>query len=314
MNPEKGSQPKGGEHSLSSSARKEHQPLVEIWLQIWSALGEMIQPLLFGLNTTALILFDHKRFFESADTVRQDLVASRGPLRRFFARRRRLRSLPPAQYLLFGIFASALAGFGFDNSNRFLGLLHQLGVIQLILDYLQQRGGRLAQTITTLQEFSQTPLIAGLQSWLDQDLIAALAELFVTLFVTIVLAYLFYRLIRFSRVDTRLISWKWSYNFWLYVIGLQFFTTALSFILFSFASLSTFQLPSWAPPTFFWINETGLYLLWRFLFPALVLPRVFAGSGLTARHSLMAAIGAHFGLFALGWLATTGFVALIALL
>ncbi|MEJ2747254.1 MAG: hypothetical protein P8183_04980 [Anaerolineae bacterium] len=141
---------------------------------------------------------------------------------------------------------------------------------------------------------------------MDQSLIAAIWELIVNLFVTAVFAYIFYLLVR------RQISPRHSYSFWLYMRGMQYFTTAVSTLFLSFFSLSILGLPEVAPDVLFWLLETGLRLIWLFLFPAIVLPRLFPE--LTTKRVIGASLVGNIILAGADWFLASGVVFVLAIL
>ena len=164
----------------------------------------------------------------------------------------------------------------------------------------------MGQTIAAVQGILQSGPVAALQTFMDQSLIAAIGELMVNLLGTAVFAYIFYLLVR------RQISPRHSYSFWLYMRGMQYLTTAVSTIFLSFFSLSILGLPEIAPDLLFWLLETGLRLVWLFLFPAIVLPRLFPE--LTAKRVLGASLVGNIILMGADWFLASGAVVVLAIL
>jgi hypothetical protein len=205
---------------------------------------------------------------------------------------------------LFGIFTAALAGFGFDNSNRLSGLLAELNVTDFALMRLSQRSAALAGMVEQVEAFFASSVVMTIQNVLDQDLISAVIELILTLLVMVLFAYLFFLL------SGRRVSPTRSYSFWLYMTGLQFFTTAVTFLLFSLVALLLPNLPQ-IPDILFWLSETGLQVWWFYLFPMVILPRLFPQ--LTRVRVLVASLLAHAILSALGWIITSGIFIAITL-
>ncbi|MCB9418638.1 MAG: hypothetical protein H6667_02450 [Ardenticatenaceae bacterium] len=286
----------------------DHTPVLAMLYQIRTAVADLIVPLVAGLMTVWLVVVTPSHFFKASFFHERPLEKLRSPflvLWPFLSKEER-RPLDPAQFLLFGIFTAALAGFGFDNSNQLRGLLRETGVTESLLAYLSRQNAALGQTITAVQRILQSGPVAALQTFMDQSLIAAIWELIVNLFVTAVFAYIFYLLVR------RQISPRHSYSFWLYMRGMQYFTTAVSTLFFSLSSLSILGLPEITPDILFWLFETALRLVWLFLFPAIVLPRLFPE--LTAKRVLGASLVGNLILIGANWLLTTGWVFMLAVL
>ncbi len=289
----------------------EYTPLVAIWYQTRTALAELIIPLLAGLKTMWLLFVAPVRFFEVAFQRTRPLESLRSPFDPFW---RTLTSeertpLDPAHFLLFGIFAAVLANFEFDNSNRLLGLLGDgesgfLGTaIAALSNLIPSQSGRLA----AIQAFFEGELFSQLQTFIDPTLTAVITELILNLILIVIFAYLFYLL------SGRRISATNSYAFWLYIAGIQFVTTAVSRLLFNFISLPTFNLPQITPDLIFVIIETGLLILWYYLYPAYVLPRVFP-SAITRKQVLITALLGRGILAVAGWLIFGGFVLIATLI
>lgn len=286
----------------------DHTPFLAMLYQIRTAVADLILPLLAGLMTVWLVVVTPSHFLKAAFFHTRPLEKLRSPflvLWPFLSKEER-RPLDPAQFLLFGIFAAALAGFEFDNSNQLRGLLRETGLTQSLLDYLSRQNAALGQTIAAVQRLLQSGPVAALQSFMDQALIAAIWELIVNLLVTAVFAYIFYLLVR------RQISPRHSYSFWLYMRGMQYFTTAVSTLFLSFFSLSFLGLPGVAPEILFWLLETGLRLVWLFLFPAIVLPRLFPE--LTTKRVLGASLAGNIILAGADWFLASGLVFMLAIL
>ena len=282
-----------------------HTPLLAIWYQTRTALAELIIPLLAGLKTMWLLFLAPVRFFEVAFHRTRPLESLRSPFDPFW---RTLtpedrEPLDPAHFLLFGIFAAVLANFEFDNSNRLLGLLDNGEasfldtIIAALSNLLSAQSGRLQ----AIQAFLEGEFFTQLQSLIDPTLTAVITRLIINLILVVIFAYLFYLL------SGRGISATNSYAFWLYIAGIQFVTTAVSRLLFNFISLPTFNLPQITPDLIFVAIETVLLILWYYLYPAYVLPRVFPTS-ITRRQVFIAAILGR-GIMAIaGWLIFGGFV------
>lgn len=286
----------------------DHTPFLAMLYQIRTAVADLIVPLLAGLMTVWLIVVTPSHFFKASFFRSRPLEKLRSPflfLWPFLSKEER-RPLDPAQFLLFGIFTAALAGFGFDNSNQLRGLLRETGATESLLGYLSQQNAALGQIIASIQRILQSGPVVALQTFMDQALIAAIWELIVNLFVTAVFAYIFYLLVR------RSLSPRHSYSFWLYMRGMQYFTTAVSTLFFSFFSLSFLGLPQVAPDVLFWLFETGLRLIWLFLFPAIVLPRLFPE--LTIKRILGASLVGNLILSGAGWFLASGVVFILAVL
>ena len=285
-----------------------HTPFLAMIYQIRTAVADLAIPLLAGLATVWLLIIRPRAFFNAYFFHTKPLESLRSPLTVFWRAlsSEERRPLDPAQFLLFGIFAAALAGFNFDNSNKLTGLLRETGVTEALLTGLASRSASLGQLINAGRRFWQSGLMVALQSFLDQAIIAAILELIINLFVTALFAYLFFLLVR------RQMSATHSYIFWLYMRGLLFFTTAVSSIFFSIVSLSFLGLPEVAPDLLFWLLESGSRLLWLFLFPALILPRLI--DGLTGRRVLVASLIGQVILASLNWLFLGGAVTVLAFL
>ena len=286
----------------------DHTPFLAMLYQIRTAVADLIVPLVAGLMTVWLVVVTPSHFFKASFFRTRPLEKLRSPflfLWPFLSKEER-RPLDPAQFLLFGIFTAALAGFGFDNSNQLRGLLRETGVTEALLGYLSRQNAALGQTIATVQRILQSGPVVALQSFMDQALIAAIWELIVNLLVTAVFAYIFYLLVR------RQIAPRHSYSFWLYMRGMQYFTTAVSTLFLSISSLSILGLPEIAPDVLFWLLETGLRLVWLFLFPAIVLPRLFPD--LTAKRVIGASLVGNIILAGADWFLASGLVFVLALL
>ena len=286
----------------------DHTPLLAMLYQIRTAVADLIVPLLAGLMTVWLIVVTPSHFFNTSFFHSRPLEKLRSPflfLWPFLSKEER-RPLDSSQFLLFGIFAAVLAGFEFDNSNQLRGLLRETGVTESLLGYFSQQNATLGQIIASIQRILQSGPVVALQTFMDQALIAAIWELIVNLFITAVFAYIFYLLVR------RKMPPRHSYSFWLYMRGMQFFTTAVSTLFLSFFSLSFLGLPEVAPDVLFWLFETGLRLVWVFLFPALVLPRLFPE--ISVKRILGASLVGNIILSSGGWLLSTGLVFILAIL
>jgi hypothetical protein len=289
----------------------EHTPLLAMWYQIRHALADLIIPLLAGLKALWLMFFAPVTFFKAVFFHTRDLESLRSPadpLWRTFSPEAR-RPLDPAPFLLFGILTAALANFEFDNSNRLLGLLgdSESGVMGQALTTIAQRSASMAQVINGLRDFWTGAFMTELRAFFDASLFGAITELIANLVILVVFAYIFYLLTR------RRMTAVQSYAFWLYMAGLQFFTTAVSHLFFSIFSLSAFSLPPIAPEIIFIVMETGLLIVWQLLYPAYVLPKVFPDI-LTAKKVLVAAVIGRLLLAALAWLLFGGFVIILSFL
>jgi hypothetical protein len=281
-------------------------PMLALWFQIRSALADVITPLLAGLKTVFLLIFTPFYFFRAyffGERPLERLHSPFGPLWRSLSDQPQ-KPLDPAQFLLFAILTAALAGFNFDNSNRLTGLLQETGVVERGLAELSDLSPAASDLVNRIQTFLQTPLVVSLRAFFDQSLIAAIVELFVNLLVLIVFAYLFWLF------SGRHVSVGNSYVFWLYMAGLQFFTTAVTSLFFSIVSLDVFNLPPQAPAVIFWLSDTGLRLLWQYVLPAIILPRLFPP--LTAGRVLLAALIGRGILALIGWLIAGGLLAILA--
>lgn len=272
-------------------------PLWAMWLQIRAALAELLVPVFAGWKTLWLVLVTPKSFFEAYCFHTRPMESLKSPLdplwRGVSAEER--SPLEPAQFLLFGIFMAALAGFKFDNSNQLTGLFARVDEVYGVWNSLAQRADALGNLARGVREWLASPTMQVLQTFSDQEFLAAVWELFATLLVLVLFAYIF-RLL----VGWRAISAANSYTFWLYMAGGQFVTTGISTLFFSLVSLSALGLPPIAPDLFFWIIEMGLALLWQVLLPAWVLPRLFPA--LSFKGVVIAAVVGRGLLKLLGWL------------
>ncbi|MEJ2747255.1 MAG: hypothetical protein P8183_04985 [Anaerolineae bacterium] len=136
---------------MSGSERgdAEHTPFLAMVYQIRTAVADLIVPLVAGLMTVWLVVVTPSHFFKASFFQSRPLEKLRSPflfLWPFLSKEER-RPLDPAQFLLFGIFTAALAGFGFDHSNQLRGLLRETGVIDSLLGYLSRQNATLGQTI-----------------------------------------------------------------------------------------------------------------------------------------------------------------------
>jgi hypothetical protein len=213
------------------------------------------------------------------------------------------RPLDPAHFLLFGILTAALANFEFDNSNRLSGLLGngESGLLDTAVAALSNLFPALSGRLSAIQTFLQGAFFAQVQTFIDPSLTAVITELIANLLLLLIFTYLFYLLIR------RRIPAVHSYAFWLYMAGAQFVTTAVSHLFFTFISLPTFNLPQITPNIIFIVVETGLLIFWQYLYPAIILPRVFPGA-ISSKQLLIAAILGRGILAIAGWLIFGGFV------
>ncbi len=127
-----------------------------------------------------------------------------------------------------------------------------------------------------------------------------------TLILTMLFAYLF------RWVAGRGVTATGSYAFWLYMTGMQFFTTAITFVTFKFVSLPAFDLPPFMPQSIFVIVEYVWTLLWLYLLPLWVLPRIFPP--LSRRRTLGALLITHAVFIGLNWVMRVGFGTVLLLL
>jgi hypothetical protein len=285
---------------------EDHMPLVAMWFQIRTVIAELFVPLLGGMKTLWLLVFAPHAYFDAFFFKSRRLDRLHSPFGLIWRSLTNEAQMPlgPAQFLLFGIFTAALAGFGFDNSNRLSGLLTELNITNLALDQLSSRSDALAEIIERIQSFFASSLVMTAQNFLDQDIIAAVIELILTLLVMVLFAYIFYLL------SGRVLSPTRSYAFWLYMTGLQFFTTAVTFLLFSLIGFFLPDLPQ-IPDILFWLSETGLQIWWFYLFPLVILPRLFPR--LTRVRVVVASLLTHAILSGLGWIITSGIFIAITL-
>jgi hypothetical protein len=285
---------------------EDHMPLVAMWFQIRTVIAELFVPLLAGMKTLWLLVFAPHAYFDAFFFKSRRLDRLHSPFGLIWRSLTNEAQMPlgPAQFLLFGIFTAALAGFGFDNSNRLSGLLTELNITNLALDQLSSRSDALAEIIERIQSFFASSLVMTAQNFLDQDIIAAVIELILTLLVMVLFAYIFYLL------SGRVLSPTRSYAFWLYMTGLQFFTTAVTFLLFSLIGFFLPDLPQ-IPDILFWLSETGLQIWWFYLFPLVILPRLFPR--LTRVRVVVASLLTHAILSGLGWIITSGIFIAITL-
>jgi hypothetical protein len=277
-----------------------------MWFQIRTVIAELFVPLLGGMKTLWLLVFAPHAYFDAFFFKSRRLDRLHSPFGLIWRSLTNEAQMPlgPAQFLLFGIFTAALAGFGFDNSNRLSGLLTELNITNLALDQLSSRSDALAEIIERIQSFFASSLVMTAQNFLDQDIIAAVIELILTLLVMVLFAYIFYLL------SGRVLSPTRSYAFWLYMTGLQFFTTAVTFLLFSVVGFFLPDLPQ-IPDILFWLSETGLQIWWFYLFPLVILPRLFPR--LTRVRVVVASLLTHAILSGLGWIITSGIFIAITL-
>jgi hypothetical protein len=288
-------------HADSENRDGQRTPFLAMWYQTRAALAELLIPVLAGLKVVWLIAFSPTRFFKAELEGSKKLTKLRSPFDVIW------RALTPeertpldgAKFLFFGILTAVLAGFGFDNTNRLSGMVDQLGA----RDWLTQQIPALAQAALRLRLFSENETVQAIQAFLDRDLIAGLIEFIATLFITMLFAYLF------RLVAGRQISATSSYSFWLYMTGMRFFTTALTFVFFMIFSLPVINLPQFTPELVFLIVEYGWLILWFYVLPLIILPRIF--QDLTVRRTLLALLVTHGVFMVIGWLFRAGFTTLI---
>ncbi|MCL4869317.1 MAG: hypothetical protein KJ063_10120 [Anaerolineae bacterium] len=283
----------------------ERSPFLLIWRQSRAAISELIVPLLAGLKTVWLLLVSPTHFFRTWFFDRAAASRFHSPFGLVWRTLTSAPQLPlePHQFLLFGIFTAALAGFGFDNSNRFTGFLSQAGAGDLLLGQLQQSAPAAANLLLRVRTLGESPTILTLSQFMDSSIISAVVELVLTLYITMAFALFFWVMVR-GRVST-----TQSYTFWLYMTGLQYFTTGLSSIVYLIFSLG---FSAEVTAFLFWLLESGLFVLWQLILPVIVLPRLFPK--LTLGSVLLAVLVGRGLLFALSWLvAGFGYTLLILL-
>ncbi len=281
----------------------QHTPLLAMWYQTRAALADLSIPVFAGWKVVWLITFAPLSFFDAYLNGTQRPSQLRSPfdvLWRALSPKER-KPLDAAKFLLFGILTAALAGFGFDNSNRVTGMLTQLGLQD---DILQSFPG-LADVSLSLRNLATNETMQAIQAFFDRDLISAIIELIATLFVTMLFAYLF------RLVVGRKLSATASYSFWLYMTGMQFFTTGITFFFFKLFSLPAINLPRLTPEIFYLALEYGWLLLWLYVLPLLILPRLYPT--LTVRRTLLALLVTHAVFVIAGWLLRAGFTSVVLL-
>ncbi|MCA9971666.1 MAG: hypothetical protein KC425_15685 [Anaerolineales bacterium] len=291
----------------ASPGGAEPTPFLAMWEQMRTALAELLIPFLASLKTIWLLVVTPVAFFRTLQVDQEQTHALRSPVDIFWRTLtgERREPLDPAHFLLFGILTAALAGFEFGNSNRLLGVVQRTGVARAILDNLGRANPALDGLITDVRAFLESPFALFVRSLLDLNLIAALFELLITLFLIMIFAYLFRILVG------RGISAGLSYSFWLYVTGLQFLTTAVSAILVRLSSLPALRPDALTPELFFWLLESVLFVLWQLVLPTLILPAV--APTLSRRRVFLSAAAIHAGFAVANWLLTAGFFAALAL-
>lgn len=294
-------------HQQMDHLDEDHMPLLAMWFQIRTVMAELIVPLLAGIKTLWLLIFAPHTYFDAFFFKSRRLERLHSPVGFFWRSLTPDEQMPlgPAQFLLFSIFTAALAGFGFDNSNQLSGLLKELNVTNLVLEKLSETSATLADIITRIQAFFASPLVMRAQNFLDQDIISAVIELILTLIIMVFFAYIFYLF------SGRRLSPTRSYAFWLYMTGLQFFSTAVTYLLFAVLRL---LLPedTQLPDVLFWATEAGLQIWWFYLFPVIILPRLFPD--LSRVRVVFASLLSHAILSGLGWIITSGIFIAITLI
>lgn len=283
----------------------ERSPFLLIWRQSREAIADLLVPLLAGLKTVWLLLIAPTNFFR---TWFFDRAAAPRLFSPFALLWRTLSSSPqsplePHQFLLFGIFTAALAGFGFDNSNRITGFLADAGAGTILLEQLQQSAPAFANIIIRVQAFTASPTYTTLSQFVDSSIGSALLELIVNLYITMFFALLFWLLVR-GRMSA-----NQSYSFWLYLAGLQYFTTGVSSIFYLIFSLG---LSADVSTFLFWLLETSLFVIWQFLLPMMILPRLYPS--LKAGTVLLACLLGRGLLMGIGWFIAGFGYTLLALL
>ncbi len=286
----------------------EHTPLLAMWYQMRAALADFAIPVLAGLKAVWLIAFTPTKFFRAYLARTHNLTTLRTPFDFFWRTLTPEERLPldAAKFLLFAILTAALAGFPFDNTNRISGLIKQSDVMTQGLDTLEQQIPPLATITLRIDLFLQNETVLAIQEFFDQNLISAVIELFVTLLLTMLFAYLF------RLLAGRGVTATGSYAFWLYMTGMQFFTTAITFVTFKFVSLPAFDLPLFTPQSIFVIIEYMWTLLWLYLLPLWVLPRIFPP--LTRSRTLVALLITQAVFIGLNWLMNVGFATVLLFL
>ena len=283
----------------------ERSPFLLIWRQSREAIADLLVPLLAGLKTVWLLLISPTRFFRTWFFDRAAAPRLHSPFGLLWRTLSASPQLPlePHQFLLFGIFTAALAGFGFDNSNRITGFLANAGAGNILLEQLQQAAPSLANIITRVQAFTSSPTYSTLSQFVDSSIGSALLELLVNLYITMFFALLFWLLVR-GRVPA-----NQSYSFWLYLAGLQYFTTGVSSIFYLIFSLG---LSADVSTFLFWLLETALFVIWQFLLPMIILPRLYPS--LKAGTVLLACLLGRGLLMGIGWFIAGFGYTLLALL
>lgn len=283
----------------------ERSPFLLIWRQSREAIADLLVPLLAGLKTVWLLLISPTNFFRTWFFDRAAAPRLHFPLGLLWRTLSSSPQLPlePHQFLLFGIFTAALAGFGFDNSNRITGFLADAGAGNILLEQLQQNAPSLANIITRVQAFTSSPTYSTLSQFVDSSIGSALLELIINLYITMFFALLFWALVR-GRVAA-----NQSYSFWLYLGGLQYFTTGVSSIFYLIFSLG---LSADVSTFLFWLLETALFVIWQFLLPMIILPRLYPS--LKAGTVLLACLLGRGLLMGIGWFIAGFGYTLLALL
>jgi hypothetical protein len=283
----------------------ERSPFLLIWRQSRDALAELIVPLLAGLKTVWLLLIQPTHFFRTWFFERAAAHRLHSPFGLLWRSLTAAPQLPlePHQFLLFGIFTAAMAGFGFDNSNRFTGFLSEAGAGMILREQVQQVAPAMGDVLARVQTFTASPTYTTLSQFVDSSLVSAVLEMVITLYITMLFALLFWLLLR-GRVAA-----NQSYSFWLYLTGLQYFTTGISSI---FHLLFSLGLSEDVSTFLFWLLETSLMVIWQFILPMIILPRLYPG--LRGRTVLFACLVGRGLLWGLGWFIAAFGYTLLALL
>jgi len=287
----------------------EHTPILAIWYQTRVAFADLIIPMLAGLKTVWLLLFSPFKFFHTYFDHTKPIEKLRtpfDPVWRALTKEERF-PLDPAQFLLFGIFTAALAGFDFSTSNRFLDVLRATGITKQAREGVAVASPSTETVINNIEQAWNSAISQNIFGLFDQTLISAITELIVTLIITMFFAFVFYLLVGRRMSATR------SYSFWLFMIGLQFFTTGISSLMLSVTSLPTINLPEFIPGFFYSVQELFFSLLWLLIIPTFILPRLHPETGLTAKRVIFAIIAGRGVIAGIVWFALVGYVSLVAI-
>ena len=288
----------------------EHTPLLAIWYQTRAAFADLIIPMLAGLKTVWLLLFSPLKFFHAYfDHTRpiEKLRTPFDPVWRALTKEERF-PLDPSQLLLFGIFTAALSGFDFNTSNRFLEVLRATGITKQAREGVGNASSSTETVISNIEQAWNSAISQNIFGLFDQTIVNAITELIVTLIITMFFAFIFYLLVG------RRMSATHSYRFWLFMIGLQFFTTGVSSLMFSLTSLATINLPEFMPGFFYSVQELFFSLLWLLIVPAFILPRLHPETELTTKRVIFAIIAGRGLIAGIVWFFLVGYVSLVTIL